>query len=77
MNEIITPIRERKVMERAFFAAMHDIPFREVAAAIPQLMEQPERELHYVTMAWLQSRKAEYTPATGSLIETLITTKSW
>lgn len=68
---------DRKVAEREIFAATKAMSFEQVADVVQELYREPERELHYLAMDWLYSRRKQWTAKTGELIEALITTKSW
>lgn len=68
---------ERKAIEKEIFRHYSSLAYAEWEHLLRQLFKEPERELHYLAMDWLYHRRKDYCPETISLIEHLLTTKSW
>ena len=68
---------ERKVMEREIFAQHNTAKLPEIMPLLRRLYHQPEREFHYLAVAWLQKRSKEFSAAAIADLRYFITTHSW
>jgi 3-methyladenine DNA glycosylase AlkD len=72
---IKTPLRRSVIKE--FFADHGLPPLDELNALVQRLWEMPFREYQYTALGFLGKRQRYLTPDTVSLLEMLITMKSW
>jgi 3-methyladenine DNA glycosylase AlkD len=68
---------QRKALQKEIMKHYAALPEHEWIALLLDLYAQPPRELQYLAMDWLYFRRKQFTPQSISLIEQMITTKSW
>lgn len=67
----------RKTLQKEISIQYKHLSAEEKAALMRSLLQEPQREFHYLAMDWCYHDRKNYTPQSIALLEEMLTTKSW